>query len=464
MLKIYNTLTRKKEVFRPVNSGSVGLYTCGPTVYDIAHIGNLRTYIFEDLLRRTLEFLGYRVRHVMNITDVEDKIIKKAKANKQTIQEITKPYTKEFLRDIRELNIESAHYYPTATSHVREMVKFIVGLKEKSFAYEGKDGSVYFDISKFKPYGRLVGLKKIKVRDGARVDADEYGKDEARDFVLWKAKKGDEPGWKSPWGEGRPGWHIECSVMSMKYLGKTFDIHTGGVDNIFPHHENEIAQSEAATGQKFVNYWVHGEHLLVNSEKMAKRSGNFYTLRDIKERGLLPNAFRYLALSAHYRSKLNFTWRSLEGADNAIWNLWRELGRVKFMGNREPIRTKNRKINEYRKVFRAAIEDDLDTPKALSILRRIITDTEIDSAAKRSLSFEMDKVFGLNLHYSDELAKIPLRVRTLAVSRELMRRNQQFVKADGLRNKVKSLGYDIEDTSCGPFIWPNRKLKSHPKI
>ena len=252
--------------------------------------------------------------------------------------------------------------------------------------------------------------------------------------------------------------------MAMKHLGETLDIHAGAVDLIFPHHENEIAQSEAATGKKFVNYWVHGEHLLVGNEKMAKSLGNFYTLRDIENRGFLPVAFRYLVLNAHYRSKLNFTWRSLEGADNAVWNLWRELGRVKFVGEKETTRTKKSKLGGYRKSFRAAIEGDLDSPKALSVLRRAITDMDVSSEDKRSLAFEMDKVLGLDLRYTDKLFKIPIHVKTLVVGRELMRRNQQFVKADGFRNKVKSLGYDMEDTSYGPFVWPNRKLKSHPKI
>jgi len=463
MLKIYNTLTRKKEVFKPINKGKIGLYTCGPTVYDTAHIGNLRTYVFEDILRRTLELEQYSVRHVMNITDVEDKIIKKAKTDKQTIRQVTKPYTKEFLRDIRKLNIKSAHVYPKVTDHIPEMVKLIRELEKKGFAYAGKDKSVYFDISRFKPYGKLVGIRKIAVRDGARVDSDEYEKEEARDFVLWKAKKKSEPSWKSPWGEGRPGWHIECSAMSMRYLGKTFDLHTGGVDNIFPHHENEIAQAEAATGRKFVNYWVHGEHLLVGGTKMAKKLGNFYTLRDIETRGLLPSAFRYLCLNAHYRSKLNFTWRSLEGADSAVWNLWRVLGRIKFMGEGDSKHLKKNKANQHRKDFRAAIEDDLDIPKALAVLRRAITDAELSASSKRSLAFEMDEVFGLDLHYADTLARTPLHVKTLVAGRELMRRNQQFVKADSLRNKIKSLGYDVEDTSYGPFVWPNRKLKFHPK-
>ena len=463
MLRIFNTLTKKKETFKPTDGGCIKLYTCGPTVYDTAHIGNLRTYIFEDVLRRTLEFIGFPVRHVMNITDVEDKIIKKAEAGGQSIHQVTKPYTKEFFNDIQKLNIKPAHVYPTATGHIKEMLRLIRRLREDGVAYGGKDGSIYFDISRFKNYGKLVGIKRIKIRNGARVDSDEYGKEEAQDFVLWKAQRGNEPAWKSPWGKGRPGWHVECSAMSMKYLGPTLDLHTGGVDNIFPHHENEIAQSEAATGKKFVNYWVHGEHLLVGGQKMAKSLKNFYTLRDVEKRGLAPVAFRYLVLNAHYRSKLNFTWRSLGGADSAVWNLWRELGRIKFIGGKDPSKTKRGRLSEYRADFRTALEDDLDTPAALSVLRRAITDPAVSPADKRLLALEMDGVFGLDLQRADYLSKTPLHIRTLVAGRELMRRNQQFVKADSLRNKIKSLGYEIEDTSYGPFIWPSLRLKSHPK-
>ena len=463
MLKLYNTLTRKKEVFRPIKKKSIGLYTCGPTVYDTAHIGNLRTYIFEDVLRRSLEFLGYEVRQVMNITDIEDKVIKKAISEKKTLQEVTKFYIKEFFDDIASLNIEPAHTYPLATNHIKEMIQLIRKLMDKGFAYQGRDGSVYFDISKYKKYGRLIGLKNIKVRDGVRISLDEYDKKEAQDFVLWKAKKKGEPSWKSPWGTGRPGWHIECSVMSMKYLGETIDIHTGGVDNIFPHHENEIAQSESVTGKKFVNYWIHGEHLIVGGEKMSKSLKNFYTLRDIENKGFMPVAFRYLVLGAHYKSKLNFTWRSIEGADNAVWNLWRELGRLKFVGQKESIKTKVNKVKEYKARFKEAIEDDLNISEGLAILRRIITDKDISPEDRRDLCFEMDRVFGLNLKNADKLYKTPLHIKTLVSGREIIRHNQQFVKADTLRNKVKSLGYDIEDTSYGPFVWPNRNRKSHPK-
>ncbi len=280
-LKLYNTLSRKKQVFRPLRDKKVGLYACGPTVYDYAHIGNLRTYIFEDVLRRTLKHNGYRVKQVMNITDIDDKIIKRSQKEKKNIYKITKPLTKIFFGDLRKLNIEKAEVYPRATAHIKEIIKLIQILLKKGFAYHGKDKSIYFKISKFKKYGRLSGLKKRELKIGARIEADEYNKNQARDFVLWKAKKQGETFWPSPFGNGRPGWHIECSAMSMKYLGNTLDIHAGAVDLIFPHHENEIAQSEAATGKKFVNYWVEGEHLSVDGRRMAKSLNDCYTLRDL---------------------------------------------------------------------------------------------------------------------------------------------------------------------------------------
>lgn len=463
MLKLQNTLTRKLEIFKPLRKGQVGIYTCGPTVYDNAHIGNLRTYIFEDTLRRSLEFLGYKVKQVMNITDVEDKIIKKAKEQKKRIGEITKTYTKKFLQDIKSLNIEEAEAYPLATTHIKEMVAMIESLMKKGFAYKGEDGSIYFDISKFKKYGKLAGLDKVHIADGARVSSDEYSKEEARDFVLWKAKKKGEPSWRTPLGAGRPGWHIECSAMSMKYLGQSFDIHVGGVDLIFPHHENEIAQSEATTGKKFVNYWIHGEHLLVGDEKMAKSAKNFFTLQDITERGYLPLAFRYLVLGAHYRSKLNFTWTALESAQSGLWNLWRELGRLEFLSTNDRFKNNKELAKTLRIAFKEAVENDLNIPEAMAIMRRAISNPDLSPSEKRKLAFEMDRVFGLDLIRANTLAKIPVHIKALVAGRELLRRNQQFVKADTLRHKVESLGYEIEDTSYGPFIWPNYNRKSHPK-
>ncbi|KKU19632.1 MAG: cysteine--tRNA ligase [Candidatus Colwellbacteria bacterium GWA2_46_10] len=463
MLRLQNTLTRKKENFKPIRKQEVRMYTCGPTVYDVAHIGNLRTYVFEDVLRRSLEFLGYKVTQVMNITDVEDKIINKAKEQKKRIGEVTKVYTKKFFEDIKSLNIEEVEVYPLATAHVKEIVELIQSLMKKGFAYQGDDGSIYFDISKFKKYGKLVGLGKIAIKDGARVSADEYSKDNVRDFVLWKTKKKGEPSWRSPFGGGRPGWHIECSAMSMRYLGKSFDIHTGGVDNIFPHHENEIAQSEAATGKKFVNYWLHGEHLLVGGERMAKSAKNFFTLDDVEKRGYMPLAFRYFVLGAHYRSKLNFTWTALESAQSGLWNLWRELGRLKFLSEHDKFKNNRELVGKLEALFKAAVEDDLNIPGSMAALRRVMSDPDISPSEKRRLIFKMDKVLGLDLAYADVLSKIPVHIKALVVGRELLRRNQQFVKADTLRHKVESLGYEVEDTSYGPFIWPNYNRKSHHK-
>ena len=276
-IKFYNTINRKIQIFKPLDKRAIRIYTCGPTVYNFAHIGNLRTYIFEDVLRRVLEYNDYKVRQIMNITNVEDKIINKAVKENKTIAEITKPYEKIFFSDIKKLNIKKAEVYPKATKHIKEIISLINKIIKKKFAYQSDDDSIYFDISKFKKYGRLSELEKKELKISTRVSADEYQKEDARDFVLWKAKKNNEPSWPSPWGNGRPGWHIECSAMSIKYLGEYFDIHAGGVDNIFPHHENEIAQAEAATGKKFVNFWIHGEHLLVDGKKMAKSLDNFYT-------------------------------------------------------------------------------------------------------------------------------------------------------------------------------------------
>ena len=327
-VKIYNHLSHKIETFEPLHPKRVGLYTCGPTVYNYAHIGNLRTYIFEDILRRALEYDGYKVKHIMNITDVEDKIIDAAKKTGKSIYEFTEPYEKAFYGDLEKLNIKKAYRYPKATANIAEMIKIISALLRKGLAYKA-DGSIYFDISKFKKYGRLSGVKSRELKTGARIDADEYAKETAEDFVLWKKAKAGEPWWQAPFGKGRPGWHIECSAMSMKYLGATFDIHAGAVDLIFPHHENEIAQSEGATGRLFVKYFIEGEHLLVDGEKMSKSLGNIFNLRDIEAKGFDPLAFRYLVLIAHYRSKLNFTWKSLEGAQNALDKLRESVIEIK---------------------------------------------------------------------------------------------------------------------------------------
>jgi cysteinyl-tRNA synthetase len=447
-LKLYNTLTRKKQVFKPLHGKWVGLYTCGPTVYNYTHIGNLRTYIFEDILHRVLEYNGYRVKHVMNITDVDDKIIRDAKKAQKLIYEFTEPYEKAFYSDLKKLNIKKAHRYPKATAHIPEMIKIIEALLKKRLAYKA-DGSIYFDISKFKKYGRLSGLKSRKLKASARVNVDEYTKENAEDFVLWKAVKAGEPWWQAPFGEGRPGWHIECSVMSMKYLGPTFDIHAGAVDLIFPHHENEIAQSEGATGKPFAKYFIEGEHLLVNGEKMSKSLGNIFTLHNIEVHGFDPLAFRYLILTAHYRSKLNFTWKSLEAAQNALEKLRETVANLKTEAQRK--NAPKQHSNIFREKFKNYVNDDLETPRALALLWDIIKSKKMDAKTKYSLIIDFDKVLGLNLA-KIKSEKVPAEILKLAKDRKKYREEKKFKKSDEIRKKIEFLGWTIEDTAQGPKI------------
>lgn len=462
-MKLYNTLTRHKEVFKPLRKDWVGLYTCGPTVYNYAHLGNLRTYIFEDVLRRTLEYAGYKVRQVMNITDVEDKIIRDAKKSGKTISEFVNPYERAFYDDLGKLNIERAWKYPKATGHIKEMAALIGTLLKKGLAYQA-DGSVYFDISKFKQYGRLSRLKRRFLKTGARVSADEYAKDDAQDFALWKAKTYGEPSWKAPFGEGRPGWHIECSAMSMKYLGPTFDIHAGGVDLIFPHHENEIAQSEGATGKSFVRFFVEGEHLLVNKYRMAKSLGNFYTLRDIEAKGFNPIAFRYLTLTAHYRSKLNFGWESLAAAQQSLERLYEFVRLLKNHHSRGLA-----SIQKHKKDFQSAIFDDLDTPKALSVLWDLIrafnkNPRRFNPRSTLRLLYDFDKILGLGLQKM-KLEIVPKKILALAAEREVLRNRNDWAGADKIREAIRTHGWRIEDAPTGPVArrappTRNKKLPS----
>lgn len=447
-LKLYNFLTRKKEVFKPINDKIVGLYACGPTVYNYAHIGNLKTYIFEDVLKRTLEFNEYEVRHVMNITDIEDKIIRDSKKAKKSISEFVKPYEKVFFEDLKKLNIEKAWKYPKATKHIRDMVKIIEALIKKGLAYKANN-SIYFDISKFKSYGKLSGLKSRELKTGNRADTDEYGKEDADDFVLWKAAKTDEPSWNAPFGKGRPGWHIECSTMSMKYLGETFDIHTGAVDLIFPHHENEIAQSEGATGKPFVRYFIEGEHLLIDNEKMSKSLGNIYSLRDIEIKGFDPLSFRYLVLTAHYQSKLNFTWESLAAAQNALKKLKESVVKTKSEAKKSAISKID--FNKYRDKFLSLINNNLETPIALAFLWDIIKSEKLNAKTKYNLIIDFDKVFGLHLD-KIKTEKIPAPVLKLAEERKKYRKENDFTAADELRKKIEKLGWLVEDTPTGPVV------------
>jgi len=463
MIKFYNTLTKKKEEFMPIEDKIVKMYTCGPTVYDFAHIGNFRAYIFEDLLHRYLEFRGYKVVRVMNITDVDDKTIDGAKREGISLKEYTDRYLKYFLEDMETLRIKKPDYLPRATEHIKEMVEIIKKLIEKGYAYR-KNGSIYYDISKFPDYGKLSGIELKNIKPGARVETDEYTKDDVRDFALWKEGKEEEGiWWETEVGKGRPGWHIECSAMSMKYLGETFDIHTGGVDNIFPHHENEIAQSEAATGKKFVNYWLHCAHLLVNNEKMSKSKGNFYTLRDLLQKGYNPVAIRYLLLTTHYRDPLNFTEKSLKAAENTIKNYNGFYSSLSFFkeSKEEDI---EKEIEKARNGFIENLDDDLNISPALASIfnlikfanKRISEEKFGKKEAEKVKKFleEVDCVLCI-LEKRDE--KIPQVYLKLIKEREKARKEKNYKKADEIREYLKNKGIILEDTPYGT-IWKKENI------
>jgi len=370
VLKFYNTLTRSKDEFFPLHKGEVRMYSCGPTVYDYPHIGNLRAFVFYDLLRRYLKYRGFKVTHVMNITDVDDKTIRNSRKEGLSLSKFTEKYTKIFFDDLEKMNVEKFEFYPKATEHIKEMVELVKLLLDKGVAYRGADGSVYFNIRKFPEYGKLSKLDISCLKSGARVCQDEYSKEEARDFALWKAWS-EEDGdvyWETEIGKGRPGWHIECSVMSAKYLGKTFDIHTGGVDLTFPHHENEIAQSEAAYGKQFVRYWLHNEHVMVEGQKMSKSLGNFLTLNDLLKRGHDPRAIRYALLSTHYRSKLNVTDKSLWASQQALEKMDNFMDLLKEVKGTKTNAEAEKLVHGAEHRFKEALDDDLDTNTALAAL------------------------------------------------------------------------------------------------
>lgn len=449
-MKLYNTLTRKKEAFKPLRKEWVGLYTCGPTVYNFVHIGNLRTYIFQDILKRTLTYDKYRVRHIMNITDVDDKTITGARAEQKTLAEFTRQYETSFKEDLKKLNIAAPFRFTRATEHIKDMAALITKLMRMGFAYK-KDGSVYFSIKHFPAYGKLARLNKKGMQSGARIDADEYEKDAVEDFVLWKAVKKDEPSWRAPFGKGRPGWHIECSAMATRYLGQPFDIHSGGIDLIFPHHENEIAQSEAAEKKPFARRWMHGEHLLADDKKMSKSLGNVFTLRDVIARGFSPLAFRYLVLTAHYRSKLNFTWQSLESAAQSLEKLYEFVRELK--NEKQKAKSKKRGLNEYKKRFDEGVFNDLDTPKALAIVWGMIRDyhknpMQYNPREILGMLRRFDEIFGLNLK-NITTEKIPASILKLATLREQLRKEKKWQEADAVREEIKKAGYIIEDTPDG---------------
>lgn len=458
-IKLFNTLSRKKEIFKPIKKGKVSLYTCGPTTYWFAHIGNLRTYLFEDFLKRVLIYNGYQVKHVMNITDVghlvsdedvgEDKIILAAKREKKRAKEIARFYEKEFKKDLKLLNILSPTIWVRASQTIKDQIEFIKILEKKGFTYVIEDG-VYFDTSKLKTYGRLWP-KKMKILPGKRVEMVP-GKKNPTDFALWKfAKERKEMVWGSPWGRGFPGWHTECVVMSQKYLGIPFDIHCGGIDHILIHHTNEIAQAEAAFSKILANYWMHGEFLLVEGKKMAKSEGNIFLLKDLIQKGFHPLAFRYLCLTCHYRSKLNFTFEGLKAAQNALFHLWEITSYLKTEIKKEKIKKTSKNFKAFKKEFQKEINDDLNLPKALSLMWKATKDQKLSAFEKYSLLLDFDKVFGLNLEKIKEI-KIPKKVKELVLKREELRKEKKFKEADKIREKIQKMGFFIEDTPEGPRI------------
>jgi cysteinyl-tRNA synthetase len=456
----------KKEIFKPMTKGKVGVYCCGPTVYSYAHVGNLRTYVFEDVLRRVLEFNGFKVKHVMNITDVghltsdadtgEDKMEIGAKRERKSVWEIAKFYTDTFFQDTKRLNILKPTIVCKATDHIKEMINLIKKLEKRRYTYIIDDG-VYYDTSKFKDYGKLIGMTFEKLQEnlkaGARIEFNQH-KRNITDFALWKFSPKDKKRqmeWDSPWGIGFPGWHIECSTMSMKYLGDTFDIHCGGVDHIAVHHTNEIAQSEGATGKKFVNYWLHGAFLVMGKNmKMAKSVGNIITLQSLIDDGFDPLDYRYLCLTAHYKSELEFTLDNLKVARNSLSTLREKITLMKESIGKKKDKSDSKIIKFYRDEFVSAVNDDLNMPKALSIVWNLVRSNEkITARDKLKLLHEFDKILGLNFDKMEKAKKLPEEVKSLIEEREKLRKQGNYEAADSIRKKIKELGFIIEDTPKG---------------
>jgi cysteinyl-tRNA synthetase len=478
-LKLFNTLTRSIQEFAPLDPAGkkAGMYCCGPTVYDFAHIGNWRTFVFADLVRRTLEFSGYDVTHVMNITDVEDKIIKRVRENKTTLREFTGKFETAFLDDLKTLGCREPHQKPRATEHIAEIIALIEKLVARGVAYQAADGSVYFSIDKYRGcgccYGQLLKLNLDEMRAGERVASDEYEKESVADFALWKARVPDDGDvfWPSPFGEGRPGWHIECSAMSIKALGETFDLHLGGEDLKFPHHEDEIAQSEGATGKPFVKFWLHGAHLLVEGKKMSKSLGNFFTLRDLLAKGFTGREVRYLLLTAHYRETFNFTLDGLHGAKTALARInecvskLREIGAPSTSSASSGIAAPQHAEQvlgaptKFLADFSAALADDLNISAAWASVfewvretNKRIADNSLtaqDAAAALAAWEKVDSVLGVGAKGE---AEIPAELQTLADARTEAKKARDFKKADAIRDELKAKGWLIEDTPKGPKL------------
>ncbi|NIT36075.1 MAG: cysteine--tRNA ligase [candidate division Zixibacteria bacterium] len=454
VIRFYNTLSRRLERFEPLEAGKVRVYTCGPTVYDYAHVGNFRTYAFEDLLKRYLRWKGFDVVQVMNLTDVDDKTIRGAREAGVSLGEYTKPYIETFFKDADTLRIRRAEHYPRATEHIPEMIALVKRLEAGGHTY-ASEGAVYYRISTFPGYGKLSGMNIGSLQPGARVDVDEYAKEEARDFALWKPFGGGEAGWDSPWGPGRPGWHVECSAMSMKYLGETFDIHTGGVDNIFPHHENEIAQSEAATGKPLARYWLHSEHLIVEGQRMSKSLGSYFTLQDLLAKGYDPLAIRYLLLSTHYRRQLNLTFEGLDAATAAVTRLTDFYRRVSEYGG-DGGEDFAEDVGKAAAAFETSLDNDLGIADALATIFDLVTAAnramdrgELSAAGRGVLVATLDSLDEvLDLFHPTPLA-LGEEIEKLIAAREEARRAKDYARADALREKLAGLGVVLEDTPGG---------------
>lgn len=448
-MKFWDTLTGRKRDFHSLIDGKVGMYNCGPTVYDYAHIGNLRSFILADLIRRTLEWSNFKVKQVMNITDIglltnndsgEDKMVLALKREGkpltlEAMKELGNFYTERFLENLHELNIEIPHHIVKASEHINEQVALIQKLEEKDFTYKTSDG-IYFDTSKFENYGKLGNIDIQGLKEGARIHANAEKKS-LTDFALWKFNQNF--GFESPLGKGFPGWHIECSAMSMKYLGESFDIHTGGIDLIPTHHNNEIAQSESATGKPYVRYWLHNAFVNIGSDKMSKSEGNFITLQTLKEKGIHPLSYRYLLLGAHYRTPLEFSWDALLGAQRALENIVRYVAQIKESGAID---------SNYQTSFKNFVDDDLDTPRALSILHEVIADKNLPLGNKKSTLLEFDKVLGLNLQsLADKIKNIPQNIIELGEQRDVCRKDKNWMESDKIRALIESQEFIVEDST-----------------
>lgn len=463
-LQLFNTVTRQKELLRPIEEGRIKMYTCGPTVYNYAHIGNFRTYMFEDLLRRTIQFFGYDVTQVMNLTDVDDKTIRGAIAKGISLDAYTQVYKEAFFDDLKALNIQPAEVYPAATNFIPEMIQMTQALLDKGIAYKGGDGSIYYAISQFPKYGRLSHLQLDQLQAGAshRVASDEYEKDHVADFVLWKIYDPERDGdiyWESPFGKGRPGWHIECSAMAMKILGETIDIHVGGVDNMFPHHENEIAQSEACSGKPFVNLWLHVEHLLVDGKKMSKSLGNFYLLRDLFAQGYSGPQIRYMLLQVHYKTQLNFTFAGLDAAGESLQRLNGCIQRLLEINSTQQTNGAAAPLIEKTlNAFSDALADDLNIAVALAALFELVREVnhlcdlnqinQEEAQQLIELMRKFDTVLGfLSFEPAEEI--IPEELTEALERRIQARKDKDWALADHLRDFIHSQGYVIEDTPNG---------------